>query len=121
MSFTKGTTTKSPFATSTAWNIYGATSFSESWVTVTGSTPPVATINGKGLAMTGISGGYSRLYFENNNYYEQSAAAYYTSNQVYVASIDECIASGNSFKHLGLSFGTVDTDRSRTNIFKIGY
>ena len=121
MSFTQSTDTKSPFATSTAFNIQGATSYNESWITVTGTTPPVASVKGKALAVTGISGGYGRLYFANNNYYEQSAAAFYASNQVYVASIDECIASGDSFSHVLQNFGTVDTSRSRTNIFKIGY
>ena len=121
MSFTQSTTTKSPFATSTAYNSYGATSFSQTWLTVTGTAPPVATMSGQGIAVTGFSGGYGRVYFTNNNYYEQSAASYYTSNQVYVASIDELIASGNSFSHVGVSSPYANTTRSRTNIFRLGY
>lgn len=120
MSYTQSIDTKSPFATSTAFNSYGATAYTETWITVSGNWP-VATMNGKGIAMTGISGGYGRLYFENNDYYEQSASAYFASNQVFVSSIDECIASGNSFKHLGINFSSVNTTRSRTNIFRVGY
>jgi hypothetical protein len=120
MSFTKSTNTKSPFATSTAFNQYGATSYNQSWISTAG-TWVTATVKGKALAQTGITGGYGRLYFENNNYYEQSAAAFYASNQVFVASIDECLATGNSFKHLGINFGYVNTTQSRTNILRLGY
>jgi hypothetical protein len=121
MSFTQSTDTKSPFATSTAFDKRGATAYTENWITVTGTAPPVASVKGQGLAVTGISGGYGRLYFANNNYYEQSAAAFFASNQVYVASIDECIASGGSFSQVLSSYSSVDTSRSRTNIFRIGY
>ena len=122
MSFTQSTTTKSPFSTSTAYNTRGPTAFNEDWITVTGTAPPVATISGQGVAMTGFSASSAsgRVYFTNNDYLEQSANAYYTSFQVYVASIDECIASGNTFSHSRVSYPNADAN-SRTHIFKVGY
>ena len=121
MTYTQSTTTKSPFTTSTAFNAYGATSFNQNWISVAGTSPPVASMSGQGIAVTGFSGGYGRVYFTNNNHYEQSAASYYGTGQVLVASIDELIASGNSFSHVGVANPFADTTRSRTNIFRLGY
>ena len=125
MSYIRPTSSASPFATSTAFNTQGPTAFNQSWMTVTGSAPPVASLSGSAVANTGWSGASNsgRIYFENNDHYEQSAASYYTSFQVYVSSIDELIAGGNSFKHLydSLSVPTADTANSRTNIIRTGF
>lgn len=127
MTFIKptGTSSKSPFATSTAFNANGPTAFSQSWMSVTGSSPPVASLSGSAIAITGWSGVThpGRIYFENNDHYDLSANCYYTNFQVYSASIDELIAGGNTFKHLvdSLSVAPADTANSRTNIIRTGF
>ena len=122
MSYIRPANSASPFATSTAFNTQGPTAFNQTWMTVTGSAPPVASLSGSAVANTGWSGSSNsgRRYFANHDNYEHSAASYYTSFQVYVASIDELIAGGNSFKHLydSLSVPTADTANSRTNIIR---
>jgi hypothetical protein len=123
MTFVHKTVSHSPFTTSTAYNGYGATAFNEPWITVTGTTPPTATLTGDAIGMTGFSASSAsgRIWFTNSDYLEQSASAYYTSFQVYVASIDECIASGSSFSHSRVSTPAADTANSRTNIFRTGF
>ena len=126
MTYTQSTTTKSPFTTSTSYNSAGATSFSENWVTVTGTAPPVATISGVGIGMgchVSSSLGSDRIYFANSNYDDLSGHTYYASYQLFTTSQDEYISiSSSSFTTVsrrGASAG--DTATSRTNIFKIGY
>lgn len=123
MSYTKSTNTKSPFATSTTYNTKGATAFTEDWITITGTAPPVASISGEGIAMTAYtsSSASGRVYFTNNNHLEQSAHVYFTSFQVYVASIDECIAGGDTFSHTHQGGSVTADSNSRTHIFKVGY
>ena len=124
MSFKKSTDTKSPFTTSTSYNTRGAIAFNESWVTVTGTTPPVASINGQGIAVacTPVTTGSDRVYFTNNNYLEQSSQCYFSHYQLFVTSIDECIASGNTFSFSGVgNADDLDTAVSRTHIFRVGY
>lgn len=124
MSFKKSTESKSPFTTSTSYNTRGATAFNESWVTVSGTTPPVASISGQGIAMasTPVTTGSDRVYFTNSNYLEQSSHCYYSFFQTYVTSIDEAIASGDTFSFSGVTNAdNLDATVSRTHIFKVGY
>lgn len=125
MSFIRPTSSASPFTTSTAFNTKGPTAFNQSWMTVTGTNPPVASLSGSAIANTAWSstGGSGRVYYENHDHYELAAHTYYTSYQVFVASIDECMAAGDEFKLLIYTAYTTpaDTSVSRTNIIRTGF
>ena len=118
--------TKNPFATSTSYNGRGPLSFNEDWITVTGTAPPVATIVGTGISVSGVVGNAraGRIYYNGRNHLETSAHAYWTTNQVDCSSIDECICAGNSFSLVraqGPWPTMLDVNNSRTHIFKVGF
>jgi hypothetical protein len=117
MTFIKPTLNHSPFATSTAMSSQGATSYNQTWVSVTSA---VATISGEAISTTaGQSTSNTRQYYYDNHSDRVLAGhLYWTDFQVITESSDECICVDNSFE-LIRNGANLDTDVSRTNIIKV--
>lgn len=120
MTYIKPTSNNSPFATSTVFTQTGASSYNQSWVTVSGNT---ATISGIGLSTTAgqlLSSGLNRYYYANHNSFPLSGQLYYTAGQCLINSSDEAICVDSSFTLVNTGSG-MDTAVSRTNIIRLDF